>query len=173
MRLTCLGVLADPADADPPTLEEIRQALGDLAAIDVAARLKSVPGLADLRSSLEAGNPELHLIEIREGGAAGANSPADRPGQGLEHQIVLDLQAMLLVHYPKAPVGVRDGLLHSKGCGVERSLCRTGFRGGSVGSGAQCRRPGKRLHQAQPVVLWTDSGLDAAHEVAVLEDRFG
>lgn len=37
MRLTCLGVLADPADADPPTLEEIRQALGDLAAIDISA----------------------------------------------------------------------------------------------------------------------------------------
>ncbi|MCF7984901.1 MAG: hypothetical protein K9L70_10895 [Thiohalocapsa sp.] len=38
MRLTCLGVMADPAEAYPPTLEEIRQALGAFAAIEVAAQ---------------------------------------------------------------------------------------------------------------------------------------
>lgn len=37
MRLTCLGVLADPAQAFPPTLDEIRTALGRLATLEVAA----------------------------------------------------------------------------------------------------------------------------------------
>jgi hypothetical protein len=37
MRLTCLGVLADPADAYPPTLAEIQAALGELATLDVVS----------------------------------------------------------------------------------------------------------------------------------------
>ncbi|MGB5835299.1 MAG: hypothetical protein WBG92_25390 [Thiohalocapsa sp.] len=35
MRLTCLGVLADPAEAYPPTVEEIRAALGGLATLEI------------------------------------------------------------------------------------------------------------------------------------------
>jgi hypothetical protein len=35
MRLTCVGIMADPPDADPPTLAEIRDALGDLARLEV------------------------------------------------------------------------------------------------------------------------------------------
>lgn len=37
MRLTCLGILADPVDAYPPTLEEIRAALGKLATLTVVS----------------------------------------------------------------------------------------------------------------------------------------
>jgi hypothetical protein len=36
-RLTCLGVLADPPEADPPSLGEIGAALGGLATIEVAS----------------------------------------------------------------------------------------------------------------------------------------
>ena len=35
-RMTCLGILADPADADPPTLAEIDEALGTLATLQPA-----------------------------------------------------------------------------------------------------------------------------------------
>jgi len=37
-RMTCLGILADPADADPPSLAEIGAALGALATLKPAAR---------------------------------------------------------------------------------------------------------------------------------------
>ena len=37
MRLTCLGILADPVDASPPTLEDIRTALGQLATLTVVS----------------------------------------------------------------------------------------------------------------------------------------
>ena len=36
-RLTCLGVLADPPEADPPSLAEIDAALGGLATIEVSS----------------------------------------------------------------------------------------------------------------------------------------
>jgi hypothetical protein len=36
-RLTCLGALADPAFADPPTLADIDQALGNLATLTTGA----------------------------------------------------------------------------------------------------------------------------------------
>jgi hypothetical protein len=35
-RMTCLGILADPADADTPTLAEIDEALGTLATLQPA-----------------------------------------------------------------------------------------------------------------------------------------
>jgi hypothetical protein len=37
MRLTCLGMLADPAESFPPTLEEIRHALGAIASLEVVS----------------------------------------------------------------------------------------------------------------------------------------
>jgi len=36
-RLTCLGVLADPPEADPPSLREIDAALGGLATLEVSS----------------------------------------------------------------------------------------------------------------------------------------
>ena len=36
-RLTCLGVLADPPEADPPSLREIGAALGGLATLEVSS----------------------------------------------------------------------------------------------------------------------------------------
>ena len=38
MRLTCLGILADPVDAYPPTVEDIRRTLGTLATLTVMNR---------------------------------------------------------------------------------------------------------------------------------------
>lgn len=35
MHLTCLGILAEPADAYPPTISELRRALGELATLDL------------------------------------------------------------------------------------------------------------------------------------------
>lgn len=35
MRLTCLGLLADPWEAYPPTIQEIRHALGPLATLEI------------------------------------------------------------------------------------------------------------------------------------------
>lgn len=38
MRLTCLGILANPALAYPPTLADIRIALGRIATLDSVSR---------------------------------------------------------------------------------------------------------------------------------------
>ena len=35
MHLTCLGILAEPAEAFPPTIKELEQALGDLATLQL------------------------------------------------------------------------------------------------------------------------------------------
>ena len=37
MRLTCLGILGNPAEAYPPTVEEIRAALGQLATLNLVS----------------------------------------------------------------------------------------------------------------------------------------
>jgi hypothetical protein len=42
MRLTCLGILADPVDAYPPTVEDIRAALGALATLTVVSTPQSL-----------------------------------------------------------------------------------------------------------------------------------
>jgi hypothetical protein len=43
MRLTCLGVLAEPAEAYPPTLQEIAGALGPLATLEVVGARSARP----------------------------------------------------------------------------------------------------------------------------------
>jgi hypothetical protein len=43
---------------------------------------------------------QIDLIEVGEGSVAGANSSANRPSQGFENEVVLVLEAMILVEEP-------------------------------------------------------------------------